>query len=450
MMRLIWINFLRAGVVKLGLPLLLLVSLMAILVGRQFNERQNESIQEAAQLQQHQLHRHAQNFKDEIGYMLYYAKFALVNAPSPIGGFSIGQRDVNPTIMALTIRNIESQKYDADLSNPYNQMIGNIDFSFVLIFLFPLLIVAFTYSLLSEEQESGTWNLVLIQSRNAGGVLLLLLSVRVLLVSALFALLSFIASIILHAGFGVFFWKFVSGGLLYILMWFSFCFCVISFQKSSSFNALILLSFYLLLLIVLPGLINNYLENKYPVPEALEVTVKQRKAYHEKWDMDHGPTMDKFFVHYPQFRHYTIPDTDFSWPVYYAMQQMGDDESAVYSKALKKRLEERNVATRKISRFVPPLHLQLQLNTLAKSDMENHLHFLEAATAFHEKIRLHFYPKIFEGDASTSEDWRVWKEEYFEGDTSVTWAQLLLPLIIFTLLFTGITGRRFGQQAGRK
>jgi ABC-2 type transport system permease protein len=445
MMRLIWINFFRSGVVKMGLPLLLMASLLGILVGKQFSDQQRRGIQEAAHLQQEQLHRHVESFKDEIGYMLYYAKFSLVNTPSPIGGLSIGQRDVNPTTMALTIRNIEAQKYDADLSNPYNQMIGNIDFSFVLIFLFPLIIVGFTYNLISEEQEAGTWNLVRIQSKNIRTVLLRLLSVRVLLVCLSFLLLSFVASLMLHTGLGIDFWKYLVAGVLYILMWFSFCFSVISFRMSSSSNALILLSFYLLLLIVLPGMVNSYLENKYPVPEALEVTVKQRKAYHEKWDMDHGETMDKFFAHYPQFKQYPIPDADFSWPVYYAMQQMGDDESAVYSKAFQNKLEQRNNASERISRFIPSLHLQLQLNSLAKSDLENHLRFLNAANAFHEKIRLHFYPKIFENKPSMDEDWNQWKEEYYEDDTSVTWFGLLMPLTFFMVLFAGVSAWKLRQ-----
>jgi ABC-2 type transport system permease protein len=65
-------------------------------------------------------------------------------------------------------------------------------------------------------------------------------------------------------------------------------------QMNSNFNVLLttwlfLISFYLALII--------RTQNKYPIPEALELTVKQRNAYHEKWDMDKQETLDKFYTH---------------------------------------------------------------------------------------------------------------------------------------------------------
>ncbi|MDZ7883705.1 MAG: hypothetical protein U5N53_12660, partial [Mycobacterium sp.] len=37
-------------------------------------------------------------------------------------------------------------------------------------------------------------------------------------------------------------------------------------------------------------------------------------------------TMDGFYAHYPQFQKYGVPDKQFDWLWYYAMQQMGDDD----------------------------------------------------------------------------------------------------------------------------
>ena len=436
MILLIWLNFVRSGIVIAGIPLIVLASILGIFVGKEFHNRQAKSITEAAKLQQVQLDRYEQSFKDDIGYMLYYAKFSFVNKPSPLGGLSIGQRDINPTILSLTIRNIESQKYDSDLNNPYNQLIGHIDFSFVLIFLFPLLIIGFNYNILSEEKVSGTWNLASIQAERPIVLLYKLFWVRILLVSVTYLIIAITAGIILKTGFGEVYGKYVISGLMYIFLWFSICFMVISFQKSSNFNAQILLSVYLLLLIVIPAFLNSYLQNKYPVPEALELTIKQRKAYHEKWDMDKMSTMTKFYAHYPQFEQYTIPETDFSWPLYYAMQQLGDDESSEQSKDFTKKLKQRINASKRISYLLPTLHLQLQFNKLVKSDLECHLHFLEAVTTYHENIRLYFYPKIFENKPSTSENWDKWKIKYYEEDPSVSWSQLLLPLLVFTTLWT--------------
>ena len=86
-----------------------------------------------------------------MGLLLYYVKFSLVNKTFPINSLAIGQRDVNPSIQSVTIRGLEGQKYDSELNNPSNLLLGNLDFSFVLIYLFPLLIIAFTYNIVSEE-----------------------------------------------------------------------------------------------------------------------------------------------------------------------------------------------------------------------------------------------------------------------------------------------------------
>jgi ABC-2 type transport system permease protein len=74
--------------------------------------------------------------------------------------------------------------------------------------------------------------------------------------------------------------------ILYLLfLVFGFVFFIVSLQRVN-FNAVILLTIWLFLIIILPTTINSYIVNKYPVPEALELTLKQRNAYHEKWDMD--------------------------------------------------------------------------------------------------------------------------------------------------------------------
>jgi ABC-2 type transport system permease protein len=222
--------------------------------------------------------------------------------------------------------------------------------------------------------------------------------------------------------------------ILYILFWFAVCFFIVSLQKDSNFNAVILLTIWLFLIIILPAAINTYIVNKYPVPEALELTLKQRNAYHEKWDMDKKTTMDKFYRHYPQFKNYGIPAQEFSWLWYYAMQQMGDDESAKQSEELQEKLKQRNQESQTIAQFIPTLHTQIQLNEIAKSDLENQLLFMQKTKAFHEKLRLYFYPKIFDNAAVAKENWSKFKVETFEDNSQTNLAKSLLPLLFFNLL----------------
>lgn len=434
-MKLLFINFTRSNNVKIGLSFIILAGVISLLVGKQHIEKINRSVDETARYQQEHIERHAEYNKDDLGLMLYYIKFSLVNSTPALNALSIGQRDVNPSVKSVTIRTLEAQKYDADLNNPYNLLIGNIDFSFVLIFLFPLLIISFTYNLVSEEKESGIWKIIAVQSKNPLGFVLKAFGVRLLVTIGGLLLLYAIAVPVLGIAPDADLGKFFLASVLYILVWFAICFFVVSLQKSSSFNAIILLTIWILLVFVLPAAINNDLQNRYPLPEALETTVKQRKGYHEKWDMDKELTMDKFYAHYPQFKKYALPEGDFSWLWYYAMQQMGDDEVSEQSAALRKKLGQRNTAASRIAQFIPTLHLQLSLNDIAKSGLDNQLRFLDETGRFHERLKLHFYPKIFGGAPVTSENWDDFKVEVFSDETTLSRTRLYTPLLIFIVLF---------------
>jgi ABC-2 type transport system permease protein len=446
MLVLLFKNFIRSKGTKIGLIFLLLIAFISLLTGQQFQEKQNKNITEAAVYQKEHIARNAAFHKDEIGLLLYYVKFSLVNKTFPINSLAIGQRDVNPSIQSVTIRGLEAQKYDAELNNPNNLLSGNIDFSFVLVYLFPLLIIAFTYNIVSEEKESGTWKIVATQSENTFFYILNLFYIRVLSLIFLLSVVLFIALLFLNIPPDKAFFTFYGLGILYILFWFAVCFFIVSLQKNSNFNAVILLTVWLFLIIILPAAINTYIVNKYPVPEALELTLQQRNAYHEKWDMDKKITMDKFYAHYPQFKRYTLPEAEFSWLWYYAMQQCGDDDSAKQSNELAAKLEQRNKASQFIALFIPTLHTQIQLNEIAKSDLGNQLLFLKETKGFHEKLRLHFYPKIFDNAPVNQENWSEFKVETFSDKSQISFAKAFLPLFILNLFLIGFGWRNFKRQ----
>lgn len=416
---------------------LLLIGFISLLIGHQFLQKQRQTITETALYQKEHIARNAAFHKDEMGLLLYYIKFSLVNKTLPLNSLAIGQRDVNPSIQSVTIRGLEGQKYDAELHNPNNLLAGNLDFGFVLIYLFPLIIIAFSYNIISEEKESGTWKIVATQSQNTFLYILKLFYIRILSLIALLSIVLFIAVLFLDIPFDLSLAAFYGLAVLYVLFWFAVAFFIVSLQKNSNFNAVILLTIWLFMIIILPAVINSYIVRKYPVPEALEVTLKQRNAYHEKWDMDKKITMDKFYAHYPQFRQYQLPNTEFSWLWYYAMQQMGDDESAVQSGELESKLEQRNQASKLIAQFVPTLHTQIQINEIAKSDLGNQLLFLKETKHFHEKMRLYFYPKIFANTAVDKENWDNFRVETFNDPSKVNPAGTFLPLLLFSLILIG-------------
>jgi len=324
---LILLQLIRSQAVNIMLVLLLVMGLVSIFIGKQFLTKEEATIAQVTRHQQAHIARNVNYHPDNMGLLLYYVRFALINPPDQLTGLSIGQRDVYPGVQRVTIRALEAQKYDTDLSNPANLLAGNLDLGFVIIYLFPLVVIAFTFNLLLEERESGTWRMVAVQSKSTIRFLLQKLFARAVVVYAVLLALFILAIFLLSLPFNQSLLAFILLSILYLAFWFALSFCINSFQKSSSFNALLLLSVWVILAILLPAAVNNYLSNKYPVPESLRTFLKQRDGYHRKWDVDKKSTMAKFYEHYPQYKQYAAPEEKFSYTWYYAMQQMGDAES---------------------------------------------------------------------------------------------------------------------------
>jgi ABC-2 type transport system permease protein len=339
---------------------------------------------------------------------------------------------VNPSVQSITIRTLEAQLHDTDLNNPSNLQSGNLDLGFVIIYLFPLVVIAFLFNLLSEEKEAGTWRLIAVQSNSTLRFLWMKLSVRMLLTYCMLGGILLFAYLILSLPVNRQLITFILVAILYTTFWFAFCFWVVSFQQNSSFNALTLLSAWLILAVLLPASVNNYVANLYPVPESLAAMVKQREGYHEKWDTDKKITMDKFYTHYPQFKKYGVPQETFNWTWYYAMQQMGDDESLKERMAMRAKIKQRENASRWLATAIPTMHTQLLFNDIARTSLSSHLQLLDQTTEFHERLRLYFYPKIFENAPVKSEDWKKFKPEYTRAENNINIMFALLPLFLLT------------------
>ena len=307
--------------------------------------------------------------------------------------------------------------------------------------MFPLLIIAFTYNLLSEEKENGTWKMIRISARSRAKFLLSKLSVRAIVVLMLMSFLTLLASLVLNIPIDASLMVYYILGVLYILFWFTLSFWLMTLDLSSGFNALAQLSIWLFLVVLLPSIVNSAITNTYPIPEAFATMIKQRDGYHEKWDEAKRPTLEKFYANYPQFEKYGFPsEQGFNWLWYYAMQYAGDEESQIESAAMMDKIVKREQLSRGISSFFPPMHSLLAFNQLAETSLQNHISFLDYTNKFHEDIRLYFYPKIFDNKGIDQVDWSQFRPAYFKAEQKpVNWLVVLGPLLGCIILYAGLS-----------
>jgi len=399
----------RSKEVWMSLLIVTLLGIISISIGNKHLSKQQETIAEVKTYQAQHIDRQVSLHNEDLGLLLYYTKFAFIKPVNPLSGISIGQSDVNPSVKRITIKTFEGQKFDTDLVNPMNLQSGTLDLSFVIIYLFPLLVIVLTFNLISEETETGTWSLVAIQTRS-------------------------VAKFMLDIPITGSFLSMLGLSTLYIIFWFTITFFVIVFKKSSGFNVLLLLSIWLTLIILLPAGINAYLSSKYPVPEALSTAIAQRDGYHTKWDTDKHATIEKFYEHYPQFKEYGYPTDGFNWLWYYAMQQMGDDDSKNEQEALNEKIKLRKHISKQIASVVPNMHMQLAFNVAAGTSMNQHMDYLQDTEAYHEKLRLFFYPKIFEEQHANVINWNQFIPEYSKKDSNIEPVKNMVPLLVASVL----------------
>ena len=424
----------RSKEVATSLMLVFGLGLLSIGIGYKQLALQKEEIAEVAQHQKEHFTRQVELHNEDLGLLLYYTKFAFIHSLSPLGGLSVGQSDLNPTVKQLTIKTFEAQRFDTDLVNPSSLHAGNLDLAFVILFLFPLLVIVLTFNLIAEETESGTWKLVAVQAKSTFGFVFSKLLVRMCLLYLLLFILLLVAKLALQIPLNEHFLTVILLSSLYLLFWFVLSFFVICFKQSSGYNALILLSAWLVLLLLLPAGVNAYITGKYPIPEAMSTAIAQRDGYHVKWDTDKRETIEKFYQHYPQFESFGYPTEGFNWLWYYAMQQMGDDDSSAQQEALDKKINLREKTSALIAQWIPNLHLQLTLNQLAGTSMRQHMDYLNEAEAYHERLRLFFYPKVFEELHADTIDWSKIKPIFHKTAVSTSPLKRCFPLILSIFL----------------
>ena len=203
---------------------------------------------------------------------------------APLAAFAVGQSDIYPYYVRVTTReNARALIKNGEMENPTNLLVGRFDIAFVIVFLFPLLILALSYNLLSGERENGTLAMVLSHPVSLGHVVAGKVLLRLLLVGGLavgLSLLGALAAGVLGGAvdgwtrFGL--WTAVV--LAYGLFWFAVAVGINALGRSSSWNATALLGIWLAMVVVAPALIHFAAIALHPVPSRVEMIQAMRVA----------------------------------------------------------------------------------------------------------------------------------------------------------------------------
>ncbi len=206
-----------------------------------------------------------------------------VLTPGPLTALAVGQSDLLPYYYDVNIYTNESSfQQNGEVESPLNLMVGRFDLAFVVVYLLPLLVLALSFNVLSEEREQGTLALTLSQPVSARGVVAAKLAFRALLVVGMVLAVS-LAGILVAGDFDapgrILLW--CAAVVAYALFWFVLAAWVNSLRRSSAWNATVLVGAWLVLVVVLPAGINIAAGLLHPLPSRVQMVSAQREASNE-------------------------------------------------------------------------------------------------------------------------------------------------------------------------
>ncbi|NQX37466.1 ABC-2 type transport system permease protein [Pedobacter steynii] len=320
----------------------------------------------------------------------YRASPIATNPPKGLALMAIGQRDILPYFDIINSKRDILTPPNAEIANPEKLASGNFDFSFVLIYLFPLLIITLCYDLHAKEKEQQTDRLLNVQSGDLNRILFHKLLFRLLMVCMLGWSLSTIGFLLhprgtLLSGADVLLWFFVL--TTYLLFWFSICWLVVVLRKSSRINSLTLLGIWLLLTLILPAVMNKLAALKYPMPLRTELVSHQRETMLDTWEMPIKELLVHFYRNNPQY----LPLKQSS-----DTAQYGNKRFVAYYDLLGRRMNENvkkyhagarahNSWLSKTAWLNPVAQMQSLINATAQTDLRDYLFYQQQAGDFQNR-----------------------------------------------------------------
>jgi len=326
------------------------------------------------------------------------------NAVFPIHDYaslSIGQLDLNPFYYRLTGMSLYYQIFENDLANPLKLFVGNFDLSFVIIYLFPLLIITFTYSLYAQEKEQGILPMLKLQTFGIEKIIVSQWAFYFMLITGLALGITFLGLVcsgnILKEEnqYPVFIW--LMGVLVYCSFWFAVVLLIIGFKMSSAFNAILSLGIWLVLLIVIPAILNIWVSVQYPIDNTRLAAISRRNSMDNEDDPKEAyRIIQEFFMHDPRyFRPLDSVSNNLVAKAYAGLTSLQDEHNAPYVNLYRNQVRQRDIWIKKMNWMSPALNIQELFNKVGYTDVSSYQHFQRSISFFHDQITSFYFKKLF-------------------------------------------------------
>ncbi len=329
-----------------------------------------------------------------------YPRLAVLET-QPLALLSTGQSDLFSHTAKPILYGESALLNFTELSSPVQLLFGSFDLSFVFVYLLPLIVIAFSYNLLSAEKEQGSLRLLMAQPVRLLTWLFQKAAIRFLIIATV-ATGSLWLSLALN-GVNVF----ANAGkigqltlltLLYTAFWFLVATAVNLAGKSSAQNAVTMLAIWVGLVLLVPSVVSQLANNLYPVPSRA-LLVNEVRIVNAEAAKQADTILASYYRDHPEL----MPDsskaeTYIFYKQYFASQDLIQSKIKPLVEKYDQRLAQQQAWVDNFRFTSPSILLNDSFNDLAGTSNRHYQSFREQVIAFAGMWREYFKPKIFKGD----------------------------------------------------
>lgn len=324
--------------------------------------------------------------------------------PGPLALLSAGQEDLHPRHAKISLWQREDKLFDHyEIDSPILLREGSLDFTFLVVVLMPIAIIALTYNVLSAERESGRMALIRMHAPSVFEIGLR----RVLLRGGLIVLgiLALLALSLLYGAFTVglnaqgwlraALWSILI--VAYALPWMALALLLNIRSIRSETNALILGGTWALLVLVVPTLTSVLADAILPAPSRLDHMVAARQLENDVRARGED-TLSKYFEDHPDLAGDEPVVFDDFFKAYYAVHRRIEGELAPQLDAYQAARQERWTAVGRMAVLSPPALMQSTMESVAGSGHARAEAFREQAVEFNREWHALLAPTALGGE----------------------------------------------------
>ena len=317
--------------------------------------------------------------------------------PAPLAALAVGQSDLLPYYFRVTTSGRQNVLKGDEIENPTNLLTGRFDLAFVIVVLFPLVILALSYNMLSGEREDGTLAQVLSQPVRLRDVLLAKVGVRAALVLGLaFALVAagLLAARVNPGEAGVIvtalLWFVVVAS--YAAFWFGVALVVNATVRGSAASAVVSVSAWLLLVVLAPVLVNLIAQHQHPTPSRVAFISTARTVTNEANTVA-DRLLSKYFFDHPNLVTGVRVDMDDVYARSISVQDTIEKTLAPYYAQFDRELAQQQAVIDAARVVTPALLTQTALEDLAGTGLPRWQRFRAQTLYFHAQWQQYFLPR---------------------------------------------------------